>query len=243
MCTVILGYQLSDDTPILLGANRDERLDRTAEGFKLRERAGVRQLSPRDLKAGGTWIGINQYGVIAAITNRFQPAPDPTRRTRGELVDRALAFKSSIDAAEAIGALKPDDYNGFHLLMLDKKSAHIVWNDGGNLHKERLQPGLTVLTERSFGAAPNLRQERVLTRCQALCRRGDLGPGALAEVLSERGDGSIDQVSVQLPEMNYGTRSSSIIRLGEAPIFWQSDQAPTPTNYTDETQLLSELLA
>ena len=45
-----------------------------------------RILGGRDEKAGGTWLAVNEHGVVAGLTNR--PAPDgadPARRSRGEI--------------------------------------------------------------------------------------------------------------------------------------------------------------
>lgn len=243
MCTVILGFQVLPGAAILLGANRDERLARPAEGFALRQRGAMRFVAPRDLKAGGTWLGINAHGVLAAITNRFGPAPDPARRSRGELVELALESDSASAAAARIGALSVDEYNGFHLLAADAHDALIVWNDLQGMHRERLEPGIHVLTERSLGAAENQRQSRVLARCQALCEAGDFDPEHLKMLLSERADGSIDATSVNLPELGYGTRSSTILRLGATPLLLHTDQAPTPESYEELTPLLVDVLS
>ena len=101
MCTVILAHRLLDDAPLLLGANRDEQLARPSEPPRLRDDTPISPVSPRELKAGGTWLGVNEEGVISAITNRFGKLAEGSRRSRGELVDLALEHKSAAAASSA----------------------------------------------------------------------------------------------------------------------------------------------
>lgn len=243
MCTVILAHRLFDDAPILLGANRDEHLARPSEPPKLRTSGTLRALAPRDLKAGGTWLGVNERGVVVAITNRFGKPADGERRSRGELVDMALEAPSADEAASRIAQLSAHDYNGFHLLCVDEKAAHLVWSDGALMSRSELAPGLTVLTERSLGAATNARKERVLAESRELLEAGNLDEAALQKVLSKRDDGSIDATCVQLPSIDYGTRSSTIIRLGADQRLLHAEGAPCSTDYEDLSSLLEGLTA
>src|SRR5512146_3010001 len=95
MCTLAVAFQLDRRWPVIVAANRDERLGRAAEGWALRDgAAGIRHAAPRELLAGGTWIGVSARGVFAALTNFHAPFewyPDPERRSRGEIVPLALA--------------------------------------------------------------------------------------------------------------------------------------------------------
>src|SRR5690242_6472196 len=106
MCTLAVAFQTDRRWPVVVAANRDERLGRPAEGWGIREGAGgIRHAAPRDLLAGGTWIGVSARGVFAAVTNFHAPAawyPDPARRSRGELVPLALGTP---DVAAARGAI------------------------------------------------------------------------------------------------------------------------------------------
>ena len=241
MCTVIVAHRVFDDAPILFGANRDERLDRPSEPPELRAQRPVAAVSPRDLKAGGTWLGINASDVLAAITNRFGKPADADRRSRGEVVDIALENDSAQSAAAAIAELSATDYNGFHLLCVDTREAHLVWSDGKTMSHTRLEPGLIVLTERSLGAADNARKERVLGECRARLESGELDEAGLQQILSECEDGSIDATCVSIPSIDYGTRSSTIIRLGEQRRLLHADGPPCSTGYEDMSSLLVEL--
>lgn len=79
-------FGVDPDAPLVVAANRDERLDRPALAMTVLTEGDPRILGGRDEQAGGTWLAVNDRGVVAGLTNR--PAPDgadPARRTRGEL--------------------------------------------------------------------------------------------------------------------------------------------------------------
>src|SRR5512137_1167930 len=123
MCTLAIALGTDRRWPVVVAANRDERLGRAAEGWALRATpGGVRWAGPRDAQAGGTWIGVSAAGVVAALTNFHAPFdwyPDPARRSRGELVPRALEAPSAAGAREALARLDPSAWNPFHLVVAD----------------------------------------------------------------------------------------------------------------------------
>jgi uncharacterized protein with NRDE domain len=168
-------------------------------------------------------MGVSARGVFAGVTNHFVRLgwrPDPTRRSRGELVPLALSAGSAADAAGALGARDAAAWNPFHLVVADASSAFLWWYDGEEQGVTPLDPGLHVVTERDReGRGP--RAERLRARWPAepslprlrelLVHHGDAAPGGgvdeLLRVL-ERGDATCihgDPV--------YGTRSSAILRL------------------------------
>ena len=72
--------------PLVVAANRDERLDRPAHSLCVLREHAPRILGGRDDLAGGTWLAVNEHGVVAGLTNRPSPGGrDPTKRSRGEL--------------------------------------------------------------------------------------------------------------------------------------------------------------
>lgn len=243
MCTVVLVHRLFEETPVIVGANRDERLDRPADPPSIRA-AGERQiLAPRDAVAGGTWLGVNDRGLVVAITNRFGATVSRDRRSRGELVDDALGCTDARSAADHIAARPAADYNGFHLLMADADQAHLVYSDGHRMSRSRLDDPIVVITERSFGAATNARKERVRSAVRRLIDDDRLDPDTLADLLASGDRGSIDAVRIDLAEaMNYGTRSSTILRLGDDPLYLHAEGAPGDVPYDDQTKLLRDVL-
>ena len=69
MCTLALYFQCFDRYPLLVAANRDEHFDRpSAPPSLLNNRPKL--IAGKDLSAGGTWLGVNEFGLMAGILNR-----------------------------------------------------------------------------------------------------------------------------------------------------------------------------
>ena len=77
--------------PLVLAANRDELASRPARppARHWPDRAEV--VAGLDVQAGGSWLGINDHGVVAGVLNRTGTlGPAAGKRSRGELVLEAL---------------------------------------------------------------------------------------------------------------------------------------------------------
>jgi len=210
MCTLAIALGVDRRWPVVVAANRDERLGRAAEGWAVRSTpGGVRWAGPRDAVAGGTWIGLSAGGVLAALTNFHAPLgwyPDPSRRSRGELVPRALEAPSAAAAREALAPLDPAAWNPFHLVVADTASAFLWWFDGEAAGVEPLGPGLHLVTEDSrHGLGP--RGDLVRGRWPL-----ELAPGRLREVLSLHAPPHPAPTCLHV-EPHYGTRSAAVVRL------------------------------
>src|SRR5437764_11706760 len=103
MCTLVILRRPDHHWPVLIGANRDEMIDRPAlpPGRHWPDRPEV--VAGLDQLAGGAWLGLNDLGVAAAVLNRqgsLGPAPGP--RSPGQLVLEALDHADAADAAAAL---------------------------------------------------------------------------------------------------------------------------------------------
>lgn len=206
MCTLIV---VRETGRLRVAANRDERLDRPARPptrWTLGERVAV---APVDVQAGGTWIGVNDRGLFAAITNRFGVAHQADAPSRGRFVPLALTAEDAATAAAAVQD-RAGRENGFHLVVADCEQAFELVYDGAELRMRGLPDGVTVVTERSRGAAPAPR-EAVITE---LLRQHGTEREALARVL-DHADAAhpLNGVRVHAPAANYGTRSAALIEL------------------------------
>ncbi|MGM0578444.1 MAG: NRDE family protein [Myxococcota bacterium] len=213
MCTLLVAHRVWPELPLLVAANRDEQLARPAEGPAVRDDGPRPVVAPRDRVAGGTWLGMNDAGVVAAVTNRFGPPPDRSRRSRGELVLRALEEGDAAAAGDAIEALAPTDYNGYHLVVADRRELHVLWSDGARLARFRGHAGVHVVTERSFDAAPSLRCVHLEQAVEAWESGPIPGDEDVASLLSRHDQPPLEGICIHADAMGYGTRSSSILRL------------------------------
>jgi uncharacterized protein with NRDE domain len=152
MCLLVVVSRLDAEAPLVVGANRDERLDRPATAMTVLREAGPRILGGRDDEAGGTWLAVNEHGVVAGLTNRPSPqGRDATKRSRGEL---PLALARHRDAASAVeefvARFRPAQYNPAWLLVGDRTSLYALdmtgaGDDQDRAHVEALGPGVHIL--------------------------------------------------------------------------------------------------
>lgn len=241
MCTLAVALAVDRRWPVVVAANRDERLGRAAEDWALRDGAGgVRFAAPADLVAGGTWIGVSARGLFAALTNYHAPVawyPDPARRSRGALVSRALAAPTAADARVALCAEPAERWNPFHLLVADGRDAFLLWYDGERAEVRDLAPGLHVVTERS----PDGR-----------CPRGDLVRARwpleptvplLRDLLAIHAPPPESATCIHGDPV-YGTRSSTVLRLApdlRTSELFVADGRPCTAPLEDRSALLGAL--
>jgi len=242
MCTLVALHRCTPDAFLWIAANRDEYLDRATEGPSLRAGRSGPVLSPLDRRAGGTWWGINSHGVFAAITNRPTRVLDPTRRSRGQLVIDALAHGSARAATDVLAGIGRDLYNPFNLFLADATDAAAIVYDG-TPRVMSLAPGVHVVGNADPNAREVAKIRRTLERAEAvaagpteqiadgltaICRSHEAGDDPLASTCVHRG--------------GYGTRSSTLLRLGSGrDLLRHADGPPCTTPYHDFTPLLAEL--
>lgn len=182
MCLLIVLFGVVADAPLIVAANRDELYQRPAVAMTILRAGPPRVLGGRDAVAGGTWLAVNDRGLVAGLTNQPSAAGrDPAKRSRGEL---PLAFAGYPSAAEAIasvpGRLNPADYNPCWMLVADRHSLFYVDIAGGDQPVvEQLPPGVHILEN-----APLRAQTAKVARVRELLAAGRRSSAAAA------GDGS-----------------------------------------------------
>lgn len=234
MCTLIVALQTCPDVPLLIAANRDEKLDRPALPPQLSGSGRDAVLAPLDLTGGGSWLGATGRGLIVGVTNRFGHLPDPARRSRGLLVRDLLAAPDVATAADRAAAIDPAHYNPFHLVVADAGAGHLIWHDGTAIQRQPLAPGVHVVIERSLGAAPSQREGRVREQATALAHRPfDLA--AWHALLAQHVEPPFESVCVHVDSHGYGTRSSSIILVDDRGVrsFLFADGPPCSSTYVE----------
>jgi len=236
MCTVVLLHRPGHAWPLLLGANRDEMLDRAWDppGAHWPDRPDV--IAGRDRSGGGTWLGMNAYGVVAAVLNRAGSlGPAPGKRSRGELPLLALEHGSAEDAAEALGDLDGRAYRSFNMVVADSQGAWFLRGLGSApVRGEKLTPDLVhMITARDPDdtASPRVARHLPLFRAAAVPEPPTRWDG-WESILADRSGLVETQVNVA-PHAGFATVSSSLIGLPARgkPIWRFSAGAPDAAGY------------
>lgn len=147
MCTVVILRRPAHPWPVLLAANRDEMRSRATlpPGRHWPDRPEV--TAGLDGAAGGSWLGLNDHGLVAAVMDRHGTlGREPRKRSRGELVLEALDHAEADAAAEALAELYPAAYRPFNLVVADPRRAYWIRHDGGDtIQVTAIPPGLHML--------------------------------------------------------------------------------------------------
>jgi uncharacterized protein with NRDE domain len=147
MCTLIILRRPEHAWPVIIGANRDEMIDRPAlpPGRHWPDREEV--VAGMDLLGGGSWLGVNDWGLAAAILNRHGSlGPDANLRSRGELVLEALDHADAVAAASALTQLDPAAYRSFNLIVADNRDGFWLRHAGkGRIEAFPLHDGLSLI--------------------------------------------------------------------------------------------------
>ena len=147
MCTLVILRRPDHRWPVLIGANRDEMIDRPWQAPDRHWPDRPEAVGGLDVLAGGSWLGVNDWGVAAAVLNRQGSlGPAPGRRSRGELVLEALDPADAVAAAEALSHLDPEAYRTFNLIVADDRDGYWLRHAGGpRVEVQPLKDGLSMI--------------------------------------------------------------------------------------------------
>ena len=169
MCLVLLIYRAHPDAELILAGNRDEFYARPAAPPALIATA-PRIYAGRDLEAGGTWMGRNEHGLLAALTNRRSPEAPPDGHSRGEIVRTLLGHADPEAAARWLAGLAVRRYRPFNVLFGAAGRFYYAASREGARPRE-LAPGCYALSNSHLDDAswPKVaRARRFLERAQRL---------------------------------------------------------------------------
>lgn len=224
MCLILFSYQNDHRYKLILAANRDEYYERPTASAQFWEDDPC-ILAGRDLKGGGTWLGINRNGKIAAITNYRNPSSNKGQLapSRGLLVSDFLGNRSSPAEYRQIISKRAKEYNEFNLLFGDAND--LIYFCSHNNYYKILSSGIYGLSNHML----NTPWPKVKTGCQALTQvlsQGDkFTTDELFDILTDRtipGDDFLPDTgiglewerilsSIFITSPIYGTRSSTIV--------------------------------
>lgn len=223
MCLLVLAWKHHPRYRLILAGNRDEFHDRSAAPLNWWQ-DDPRILGGRDLKAGGTWLGVARSGRFGVVTNyRDLMAPVENAPSRGQLVPRFLTGATS--PKEFLDDLRgaAPRYSGFNLLVGGTRALYYFSNRGGNA-PTALAPGVYGLSNHLLDT-PWPKLARTRERFNALLSQSEIAPEDLFSMLGDREQATgPDLPSTGLPEdwervvsapfivnERYGTRCSSVL--------------------------------
>ncbi len=214
MCTVVILARPNHAYPLHLAANRDEMLARAWDPPAAYWPEQPDVIAGRDRSGGGTWMGVNRAGVIAAVLNRpGSLGPAPGKRSRGELPLLALRHGSANAAAQAIARLDAGAWRSFNMVMADDRGAIFVRGLGrGQPEAETLPPGLHMVTSHDPNDLDSPRVRRHLPRLRAAAAPDTDGWAAWRAIISDRSGVAGEQLNV-VPRGGFGTVCSSLVTL------------------------------
>lgn len=243
MCTVIISRRPGESWPLLLAGNRDEMQNRPWRAPGRHWPFSPDVTGGYDELADGSWLAMNDHGVVATILNRMGTlGPADGKRSRGELVLEALDHADASSAAEALAHLAAEAYRPFNLVIADNRDAFWLRADGKTIRAEALPEGVSMLTAYELNDPADPRIETFLPRFREAPRpdpeKGDwaswqkLLAARVPEGIRDREAGLTFQL-----ESGFGTRSSALIALpsmersGVEPIFLFAGGAPDVVPY------------
>ncbi|HEX6909714.1 MAG TPA: NRDE family protein [Longimicrobium sp.] len=229
MCLIAVAWNAHPALRLVVAANRDELYARPATPAGWWPDAPD-VLAGRDLREGGTWMGVTREGRFAAVTNFRDPglAQLSDAPSRGALVADFLRGTADAEAYAHDLASRAAAYNGFNLLVGDDGSLFYLSNRAEGVR--RLEPGVYGLSNHLLDTPwPKVVRTKA-AMADALARADGAGEGwesGLWEMLADRviaadddlpdtGVGAERERLLSPPFIRgdvYGTRASTVLTL------------------------------
>ncbi|HUZ09780.1 MAG TPA: NRDE family protein [Acidimicrobiales bacterium] len=188
MCLLVMLSRVDPDAPLVVAANRDERMERPARAMTVLAEGPPRILGGYDELGGGTWLAVNERGLVAGLTNRpLDGGRDPAKRSRGELPLWLAGWPGAREAVERfVEEFSPSDYNPCWMLVGDRDSLFSLdMTADGTPVAEELPPGSYVLENSPLGTS-SPKGDRVNEQvAKAATMRGDSLLQALGTILGD----------------------------------------------------------
>lgn len=225
MCSIFLAYHAHPRYRLVVAANRDEFFDRpTAPAQFWDDMPNV--LAGRDLRGGGTWLGLGSGQRFAAVTNFRDPAAPTGSRSRGQLVLDFVA--GNMSPAEYLSRVEAEgsQYSGFNLFASDAGELWYFSNRGDS--PRRLQPGIYGLSNHLLDTPwPKVLRGRERLS-DIVAEKSSVSPETLFDLLADDGQAAdlelpdtgigierervLSSIFIRTP--GYGTRSATALLIG-----------------------------
>lgn len=129
-----------------LAFNRDELLTRPAGEPPVVRRLGARRVAaPADPRSGGTWIAVNDAGLMLALLNRNAGVASPplgasAARSRGEIIPALMGLDCTAAVGQAVRSLPLERFPPFRLVAVDRERGLSWLSDGRTVESTGFDP-------------------------------------------------------------------------------------------------------
>ena len=248
MCTSIILFRKKNLWPVIIGTNRDERLDRMSlfpdRHWKNKYPYVV---GGKDLEKNGSWVGVNDFGITAIIHNRKTNKEFVKKNnSRGIIVLEILKNSTIEKALKYISSIDKDNYNNFNLIIANYNECYWIKHNikAENLLIKKLGEGLSVITDKDL----NDKKNRKINFYYKLFSDSKIpNPSKnnwndwIKNLTNTQPNQLKDNEKICFinKKINYGTRSSSLISLPNKKInnknivFKSTNSFPTIKSYID----------
>jgi len=245
MGLLAIQYKTATEAHILVAANREERYDRpwlppSIQSGKPRTLCGL------DQPSSGTWLGVNQHGLLVAALARRKYEPPVEPISRNVLCRELLRSDSARHALDkAMEELVTNAYEGVNLILADSESGWAIhgWDD---IDCVELQEGLSIISARDVNdhTDPRVAMAHRLLTLQTL--DSPVKFLAMASKVFSRSPSPPGRPSMVLRTKDFGTVSSTLLSLGKKPrdaIFQFAAGPPDKAHYEDFSPFLRDILS
>ncbi len=214
MCIAALAWNAHPRWHLVVAANRDEFHDRPAAPLSAwADGSGI--IAGRDLKGGGTWLGVSEAARLVLITNYRAPGyPKPDRPSRGGLVTSLLGEADPLEVAIS-------GYNPFNLLSVAASEAMVIANHPLDT-RQSLSPGVYGLSNGALTPAwPKTEALRDALAGWLAADTGNFSPlftalrnqNAIVSPAWDEGGPEPRLSSIFINDPTYGTRCSTVVAI------------------------------
>lgn len=243
MCLLIAFYKVFPDFPIIIGANREESYSRPSLPPQSINQI-PKILAGKDKVAGGTWLGVNEFGLVAGITNRGKVKFNPSLRSRGLLCLDLLKEKTAGSADKYLEtAIASSPYNSFNLFYADRDSAYMAVYEN-ELLNHLLEPGIHVLVSQGLNGISDRKMKRISLLLESLPKEySELFVSELINLLRDHDTELPDRQTICSHGETGGTVSSTILAIHqnfpENSGYLFADGPPCHTSFIDFSDLFT----
>ena len=227
LCVAFVAWQAHPQWPLVVVGNRDEAFERPSDpAHWWADEEGV--FGGRDMRHGGTWLGVTREGRWSLVTNfRDVAAFESQGRSRGELVRHFLTSEQPPAKWVEGLALRAHTYNTYNVLVGD--AGGVVYHGDRAPGPQALPSGVHGLSNALLNTPWPKVEDGRRRLSQHIAQSGAEDMQALATLLGDRAsfpddvlpdtgmgiewERRLSPLFITDPEGHYGTRATTVVAI------------------------------